>query len=250
MLSRLAFRRAVLTRGSATPRFHSTSNSFRRHFTAPSARRAAAADTAGPAAKKVSRARTTRRRRWDHELSRGESVGAPDRLRSPRPSALRFSLRRPVTGLFALISAALTAQFTSSRRSIQIIEKILFNSDFKALLTGCVLSIPLIGAVMGQRVKIDKDHVCPDCPNWSSSRTSQFAAPIELVHTSSADLNGKSHMQNAVLNGKMSTQNAILNAKIDTLSVRIDNLAAEFELFVRLTYPDHPIQTRPESHKR
>lgn len=151
MLSRLAFRCAVLPRGSATPRFHSTSSSFRRHFTAPSARRAAAADTAGPAAKKVRRARATRPRRWDHELSRGESVGAPDRLRSPGPSALRFSLRRPVTGLFALISAALTAQTsTSSQRSIQIIEKILFSSDFKALLTGCVLSIPLIGAVMGR----------------------------------------------------------------------------------------------------
>ena len=40
------------------------------------------------------------------------------------------------------------------------------------------------------------------------------------------------------------------NTQITRLDGRIDNLAAEFELLVRLTYPDHPIQIPLESHKR
>ena len=87
-------------------------------------------------------------------------------------SALRFSLRCSATERSAVILTALALQpSTSSRRSIGIIERIVFSPDFKALLTGCVLSIPFWMAARGARVKIDPVHVSgQDCPSLNSSR--------------------------------------------------------------------------------
>jgi len=85
--------------------------------------------------------------------------------------ALRFAQHGATERLAVILTALALQPSTSSRRSIGIIERIVFSPDFKALLTGCVLSIPLIGAAMGQRVKIDPVHVSgPDCPYSRSSR--------------------------------------------------------------------------------